>query len=164
MTMFTKGWPADIRVLKITVDRMTWFQIQSSPREQPFSHSCPHPMGSWTNYVCSRDGGHACSQWLLLTKATLSMVHSQQVENNTEFDMEQLPGITSQLPVAGWYTRLPHHEGSICSYWNRHSWYIFAFSVSIISTKTTTYGLTGYFIYHNICCSGSKSHLTLATP
>ena len=55
-------------------------------------------------------------------------------------------------------------EGAaFCSYWNRHSWYIFAFSVCNTSTKTTTYGLRGYFIYHNICCSGCKSSDSLWT-
>lgn len=50
--MFTKGWPQQIRILKIKW--LGWLALQiPSPRLTAsfLSHSGPHPMGSWTNYV-----------------------------------------------------------------------------------------------------------------
>ena len=109
--MFTKGWPQQIRIIKIKWIGWLALQIPSPTLTASFlSHSGPHPMGSWTNYVWwQRWRSHLSSAIQTSTHQGHTMVHSASSrEQQWVSDTELLPGIISQLPGGRLITiRLP---------------------------------------------------------
>ena len=158
--MFTKGWPQQKRILKIKWIGWPVLQIPSLRISASFpSHSCHHPLGSWTNYPWWQ-------RWRpCIGSATWTSTHQGHtgygyhwvpnlpaVETNTESLIwnDSLWWSASYL-VAGWlhWTASIMEGAAFCSYWNRHSGYRFAFPACDASTKTISCGLTEYLIYHN---------------
>lgn len=104
--MFTKGWHQQIRILKIKWIGWLALQIPSPRLTASFlSHSSPHPMGSWTNYV-----------WWQRWRPHYLWSTLPAVENNNEFLIRNYSlGLSASYLAAGWLQLgcLHHGRGSI---------------------------------------------------